>query len=257
MCVLVVAFQAHSDFKLVLGLNRDEFYDRPSSAAAFWDIAPQLLAGKDLKQGGTWLGITKHGRIAVITNYRDPTHHNQGAPSRGILLRDYLLSDMGPSDYSQILRDTGAYNGFNLIFGDQDHLYYYSNKTSRSRHLSPGVYGLSNHLLDTPWPKVKKCKRAFENLLSSEMKPTPEQFLEILSDRTRPRDDELPHTGVGLEWERILSPIFIASDTYGTRSSTAMIIDHKGDVTFVERSFGAGSADPETARFHFTIAKNL
>lgn len=256
MCLLLIGFQAHSDFKLIVGQNRDEFYDRPASGATFWNSEPELLAGKDLKTGGTWLGITKGGRIAAITNYREPFDHCKDAPSRGILVRDYLLSDRTPSEHMTILRDAAHHhNGFNLIFGDQDGLYYYSNKGDKGRSLSPGLYGLSNHFLDSQWPKVRKGKKALADILSREKKPDPEKLFEILTDRSSPDDQALPVTGVGLEWERILSPIFVSSDTYGTRCSTVILIDYQGNVTFVERSFTPSSYHLKTAMFEFKIVE--
>jgi len=245
----------HSQYSLVLAANRDEDYDRPSAPAAFWNDAPNILAGRDLKERGTWLGITKKGRIAALTNYRDPASVKEGAPSRGWLVSDFLRGHEEPLTYLQNLAfRADRYNSFSLILGDLSRLYYFSNRDGLFE-LSPGLYGLSNHLLDTPWPKVERGKEALRLLLFKKQSPLPEEIFNILTDRSMPDNESLPDTGVGLEWERILSPIFISSPTYGTRSSTVLIIDRKGHVTFVEGIFNA-HPDPFpfiTAKFEFRI----
>jgi uncharacterized protein with NRDE domain len=254
MCLLLMALNTHSTYPLILLANRDEYYDRPTASARFWDEAPSVLAGKDLRAGGTWLGITRTGRIAAVTNYRDPASIKQGLPSRGRLVSDFLLGQRGPEEYIDILdREAGKYNGFNLIIGDKGLLYWYSNRGHGVQSLGPGIYGLSNHLLDTPWPKVARGKEALANLISEQGAPPLEDFFDILADRTIADDLFLPHTGVELEWERILSPIFIVSPTYGTRSSTVMLIDADNQVTFVEKTFNADLDHPTTARHEFRI----
>jgi uncharacterized protein with NRDE domain len=241
MCLIVLAIKVHPKYKLVLAANRDEFYERPSAPARFWQEAPELLAGRDLKAGGTWLGITRRGRLGMITNYRDPASLKKSAPSRGQLLARFLKGRQTPWDYLQEVRLEGErYNGFNLIVGDQNHLYWYSNRNGRPSSLDPGVYGLSNHLLNTPWPKVTRGKERMAEILAAREEDLDlDDLLKLLEDRHRPPDDRLPDTGVGLEWERILSPIFISSPTYGTRSSTGLLIDHEDRAAFVERSFNS------------------
>ena len=252
MCLILFAWEMHPNFPLVLAANRDEFYERPSAPADFWDDAPGLLAGRDLRDGGTWLGITRGGRVAALTNYRDPASVKAGAPSRGGLVSDYLRSRESPEAYlDRIAPDADRFNGFNLLVGDTEEIFCFSNRGVRER-LEPGIYGLSNHLLDTPWPKVAQGKRVLKALLQQEEVLLPEALFALLTDRTWPPDDRLPDTGVGLEWERILSPLFIESPAYGTRSSTVLLIDRKGSVTFIERVFDGG-ADPRTARFTFRI----
>jgi uncharacterized protein with NRDE domain len=254
MCLLLMALNTHSTYPLVLLTNRDEYYDRPSTSACFWDEAPDILAGKDLRAGGTWLGINRKGRIAALTNYRDPSSIKEGAPSRGRLVSEFLLGDREPLEYIKRLnRVAGRYNGFNLIAGDKDRMYWYSNRGSGVQLLKPGVYGLSNHLLDTPWPKVARGKAALCRLLSMQRDPSLEELFHILADRTLADDASLPHTGVDLEWERILSPIFIKSPMYGTRSSTVMLIDTDNHVTFVEKTFNADFDHPTTARHEFGV----
>ena len=256
MCLILFAWKMHQNFPLVLAANRDEFYERPSAPAAFWEDAPDLLAGRDLREGGTWLGITRNGRLAAITNYRDPASLKIGAPSRGRLVSDYLRGREIPEVYlRRIAPDADRFNGFNLLVGDPDELFCFSNRGTRER-LQPGIYGLSNHLLDTTWPKVAQGKRVLKALLQGGKGVPSEALFSLLADRTRPPDDRLPDTGVGLEWEKILSPRFITSPVYGTRSSTVLLIDRKGGVTFVERVFN-GSADPRmTTRFDFRIGES-
>ena len=254
MCLLLTALNTHPAYKLILLANRDEHYDRPTCPAAFWDEAPSVLAGKDLQGGGTWLGITRNGRIAAVTNYRDPSSMKEGAPSRGRLVSDFLLGQEGPLEYLDKLdQEAGKYNGFNLIVGDKDQLYWYSNRSLGVHPLSAGIHGLSNHLLDTPWPKVAKSKDALTRLLSGQRAPSLEELFHILADRTVPDDASLPHTGVELEWERILSPIFIVSPTYGTRSSTVLLIDVQDRVTFVEKTFNSDLDHPTSVEYKFKV----
>ena len=238
MCLLVFAFKTHPSYKLILAANRDEFYERSTAPAEFWDDTPYLLAGKDLKAGGTWLGITRNGKIAAITNYRDPSSLKESAPSRGRIVTNYLLGFESPDDYLiNLLKKADRYNGFNLILGDREDLYWYSNRCESYRRLSSGIFGLSNHLLDTPWPKISLSKDALADLISKGKNPSPETLFRILEDRSIPDDSRLPSTGVGMEWERILSPVFIRSSNYGTRSSTLLFVDRHDHVSFYERTF--------------------
>ena len=254
MCLLLMALNRHPAYPLILLANRDEYYERPSTSARFWEEAPSVLAGKDLRAGGTWLGITRKGCIAAVTNYRDPASIKEGAPSRGRLVSDFLLGQRGPEEYiKKLARVAGKYNGFNLIVGEKGQCYWYSNRGDGPKRLSAGVYGLSNHLLDTPWPKVVKSKDALVHLLSEQEEPSVEELFLILTDHTTAGDECLPDTGVGLEWERILSPIFIMSPNYGTRSSTVILIDADNRVTFVEKTFNADLNHPTTNRYVFRI----
>jgi uncharacterized protein with NRDE domain len=254
MCLLLMALDRHSTYPLILLANRDEYYERATASARFWEEAPSVLAGRDLRAGGTWLGITRNGRIAAVTNYRDPSALKEGAPSRGRLVSDFLLGQKEPMEYLDSLdREAEKYNGFNLIIGDKGQLYWYSNRGHGVQSLGSGVYGLSNHLLDTPWPKVIRGKDALTSLFSGQRAPSLEELFHILADRTLADDESLPHTGVELEWERILSPIFIKSPTYGTRSSTVVLIDAENRVTFVEKTFNADHDHPTAANHEFTI----
>lgn len=255
MCLIVLANNVHPKYKFVFAANRDEFYNRPTEQAKFWDDNPNLLAGKDVKAGGTWLGITKNGRFAAITNYRDMKSIKEDAPSRGKITIDYLLSNSSPEDfYNSIKSKMSNYNGFNFICGSLDELYYFSNKKEELRKIDNGIHGLSNSLLDTPWLKVEKSKEKLKNLLANE-EVHPWEVLSILSDTTLAKDDELPDTGIGLEWERILSSVFIKSDNYGTRCSTVIMVDYDDNVVFVEKTYFANFGTFSTKDFKFKINK--
>jgi uncharacterized protein with NRDE domain len=257
MCLLLIALEQHPLYKLVLAANRDEYYDRPTAPAQFWEDRPDLLAGHDLKAGGTWLGITRAGRLAAITNYRDPAQTREHAPSRGNLVLDFLEKKVLATQYLDDIRKEGdQYNGFNLVLGTIDELFWYSNRGNGIRRLSKGIYGLSNHLLDTPWPKVEKAKKGLSSVLTSEERVQPEDLFGILGDRARPANDVLPDTGVGLEWERILSPMFISSPVYGTRSSTIILVDRRDRVLFTERTYNSqpDQFQDVTYRFHRSIS---
>lgn len=255
MCLLLIAFHAHPKYRLIFAANRDEFYDRPAAPAHFWKDAPALLAGKDLRGGGTWLGITKNGRIAALTNVRNPSLFKEGAPSRGKLVSSFLeTNESAPEYFKKIVQNAGTYNGFNLIAGDVDRLWWYSNLKNRVVEMPSGIHGLSNHFLNTSWPKVSIGKRGLSKLLSKEKDLSPQAFFDLLSDRTFPRDENLPDTGVGLELERVLSPVFIKSVNYGTRCSTVIMIDNRGGVTFVEKTFYPENKDDALARYEFEIA---
>ncbi len=246
MCLILIAWRCHPRYRLVLAANRDEFYARPAKQAHFWPDTPRLLAGRDLQEGGTWSGMTTGGRMATLTNYREPASNRPKAPSRGRLVPGYLLARDAPEEHlRRLLRKHGDLNGFNLLAGDPGGLYWTSNRAQEVRRLEPGVHGLSNRLLNTPWPKVVRGKALLIDLLSSE-RPTVEDFMSLLADRTMPPEEALPDTGMGLEWERILAPVFVRSPTYGTRSSMVILMDRQGRLTFAERTHDA--AVPEEGR---------
>jgi uncharacterized protein with NRDE domain len=250
MCLVLIALDSHPEYSLIVAANRDEFYDRPTAPAAFWADAPSVLAGRDLQAGGTWLGIDRRVRFAAVTNYRQGERESSAPRSRGRLVSDYLTTDTDlPEHIERVRSEAGLYNGFNLIAGDARGLSYYSNREDRVRSLPRGLYGLSNHLLDTPWPKVAATKSAFGALLNGGASQLTEDLFTLLSDPSRPTDALLPSTGVGPEWERLLSSAFIASDDYGTRSSTVVLVGRDGSIVFVERSFGPGGVPGREARF--------
>ena len=242
MCLILFAYQKHSQYPLVMVANRDEFYARPTEPAQFWEGHKGLLAGKDLEGGGTWLGVnSKTGKLAALTNYRDPAHIKQGAPSRGALVTDFLKGSQTVQDYMEgVLPQAAQYNGFNLLLGSTEALYYYSNYINGVKAIPKGLYGLSNHLLNSEWPKVTKGKQKLEAILESE-KIQPEYLFEAMLDSEMASDAVLPNTGIGLEKERILSPMFIKSPGYGSRCSTVLLVDKKHRATFIERTF-----DPTT-----------
>lgn len=243
MCIILFALDRHPNHRLLLLANRDEFYDRPTAAAHYWDDDPHIFAGKDLVMGGTWLGVAKgeHGvRFAAVTNYRDPTAA-KGRLSRGGLVADFLRRMEPPFSYLEKVKDrAGDYSGFNLIAGEIDRersdVCYHSNRGDGVRRLGPGIYGLSNHLLDTPWPKVVRGRRRFAELLSGEQVNRSDAF-EILKNATLAEDSELPDTGIGYEREKAISPIFIETETYGTRNSTFLSIGNDLNFDLEERVF--------------------
>ncbi|MFQ5935099.1 MAG: NRDE family protein, partial [Acidiferrobacterales bacterium] len=253
MCILLLSYGQHPNYPLVVAANREEAYARPTKTAAFWEDTPDVLAGRDLLAGGTWLGITRHGRFAALTNFRDPDLNLPDRPSRGRLVSDFLISNEAPVAYlSQVAQHADQYNGFSLIVGHGDICGYYSNRGHEVRALSPGLYGLSNSLLDEPWPKVTRGKQALSAVLSGDADVRPESLFALLADRTVADDVELPSTGVDIEHERVLSPLFVSTPSYGTRSSTVILLDRESTVTFIERSF---DGDPEryttvSYRFH-------
>lgn len=255
MCIILLAYETHPFYRLALAANRDEFYDRPTLQAAFWEDAPGIIGGRDLAGGGTWLGVGVGGRVAAITNYRDPASKKTDAPSRGLLVSDFLRADDAetPRAYLERLATRASdYDGFNLIVGDRQEFYYFSNRAGGGPQLlEPGVHGLSNHLLDSSWPKVERGKRALSELLAHGDAISTEAVFQFLADRTLVADESLPDTGVGLEVERVLSPLFIASPVYGTRCSTVVLIDRNENVTFIERTFDAGSLDWKEVDYRF------
>jgi uncharacterized protein with NRDE domain len=202
---------------------------------------------------GTWLGITRTGRFAALTNYRDPSVAVAGTKSRGELVRHFLCGREHPCTYLQGVHARGAhYPGFNLLAGDAGSLWYYSNVSRELLAIKPGVYGLSNHLLDTPWPKVQKCRAGFLACLSGK-EVEPKQLFALLADESRAPDEYLPDTGVGLEWERILSAAFVRSPGYGTRSSTVLLMDRQDRVLFQERTFYPGERGWREVSFEFQL----
>jgi uncharacterized protein with NRDE domain len=253
MCLILFSYRTHPSFKLILAANRDEFYARPSEPPAFWKEAPNLLSGRDLVAGGAWLGITRSGRLAAITNYRNPASVMKNAPSRGKLVRDYLMGEEPPLEYLlQVQREAEKYNGFNLLIGDTEALFWYSNRSGSPLEISPGIYGISNRLLDTDWPKVVRGKELLVPIFS-ESNPSPEELFRVLRDETAAPDGMLPSTGVTLELERMLSPIFIRSPAYGTRSSTLLFIGNDDHVVFLDRTFNSDPDHAEERRFEFPL----
>ena len=254
MCLILFAWQAHSRYPLVLAANRDEFHARPTEPARFWDEAPGLLAGRDRQAGGTWLGVTRSGRFAAITNYREPRAPERPLDfSRGHLVREYLLDEAAPGTHAARLRNCGeAYRGYSLLLGTPDELVCVSNRAEAPVEVPPGSHALSNHLLDTDWPKAHYGRLALEQLLAGET-IDPETLLELLADRSPVSGEEPPGFDPGLAPELVTRMVFIRAPEYGTRCSTVLLIDRDGGVTFVERQFNAEGASTGTERFEFSV----
>lgn len=231
MCLMVMAYRCHPRYPLILASNRDEFLARPTLPAHAWSDGSGIIAGRDREAGGTWLGITRAGRFALLTNHRDPLHPRPKTRSRGLLVTDALRD---------LRIDPGAgYEGFNLVHGTFDGLRYLNNINSADRPITPGIHTLSNALLDTPWPKTNRARSLFEQAIDHDVIDTDALF-NLLKDDQRASDQELPKTGVPLEWERALSPIFISMPAYGTRCSTVITMDDNGAVRFEERVHATG-----------------
>ena len=240
MCVIFLAYKIHPDFPLILLANRDEFYNRPTQKAEYWKDYPNILAGRDLVGGGTWLGVTKSGRFAAVTNYRDPSAPN-GTRSRGNLTADFLKSAESSGDYLiEIQKEADQFSGFNLLVGEinsiKNEIFYFSNRSNKIVELTPGIYGLSNHLLDTSWHKIETGKEAFAELLNKN-EISNKSFFELLNDKTTAIDESLPDTGIDYELEKKLSPIFIETPVYGTRCSTVLTIDGDFEINFEEKVY--------------------
>jgi uncharacterized protein with NRDE domain len=241
VCLIVVALGCHADFPVILAGNRDEFHRRPAAPAHRWQDAPDVVAGRDLEKGGTWLGVSRRGALAVVTNYRDPSRpRNAAAPSRGAMVTDFLLGDSRTAEsfLQGNAHPESAYDGFNLIAGDRTGLWYGSNRGDAPTRLADGVHALSNHLLGTPWPKVRRLRQAMHDALATDTShPIDETLFAALRDRTVAPDHDLPDTGIGLDWERRLAPAFIVSPDYGTRCSTVLTIDRNGLAILQEHTF--------------------
>ncbi|WP_349616503.1 NRDE family protein [Azotobacter salinestris] len=239
MCLIVFAWRPGHATPLLLAANRDEFYARPCLPLATWPEAPGVHAGRDLTAGGTWLGVGPGGRVAAVTNIRDPSQP-LGRRSRGELPAGFLLGDLSPEAYlAQVAERARDYTGFNLLVGTHEELWYYHARETAPRCLPAGLYGISNAGLDTPWPKLRRAKAALAGCLET---PSADCLLAAVQDRRPAADAELPDTGVGLVRERLLSSVFIASPDYGTCSSSALIVAADGAQQLVERSFGPGGS---------------
>lgn len=265
MCLILLGWRAHPDYPLIVAANRDEFHARPTEPAHFWKDAPFLLAGRDAQAGGTWMGVTLNGRFAALTNFREP---ETGSPipethSRGRLVSDFLMGSQTAESYlTEVTERADAYKAFNLICGTlADGLFQYSNRTAREpqtarpRRLTPGIWGLSNNLLDVPWPKVARGKSEMALALSALPRERP--LFELLRDERIHPDDQLPRTGISVEWERVLSAAFVRAPHYGTRCSTVLVCDRHGRATFDEQSFLPNASPPVVVsreRYRFRLA---
>ncbi len=258
MCLIVLAWKTHRRYPLVLATNRDELHARPSTSLGYWRDKPDVLGGRDVEKGGTWLATNTDGRWAAVTNFRDGDPVSAPSRSRGHLVKSFVGSDLPAERYAaSIEQSLPEYAGCNLLIGGSEGLFYASNRhesapSSRIQTVAPGIHGLSNHLLDTPWPKVERCKQHMETLLDSEGEAITHSLFELLADRSLANDSELPSTGVSLEREHALSAPLIVADSYGTRASTVLLMDNEGTIEMHERVFGANGAESGRCSFSFS-----
>ncbi|WP_299463171.1 NRDE family protein [uncultured Microscilla sp.] len=254
MCLLTFAWKTHPKYKLIFASNRDEFYKRNTAPAQFWNENKQILAGKDLEAGGTWMGLHKNGRFTALTNYRDIDNIKATAPSRGRLTLDYLQSNDSPKAYLEgIFENIDAYNGFNLLTGNTEELYYLSNYQHKIIQLQAGIYGLSNALLDSDWFKVQRLKKKFTEMVDAE-EIEENALLDLMYDPTKANETEVQRTGLPIEREIMLSPMFIKSPQYGTCSSATILIDYDNNVRFTERVYNVSTGEKNDQHFEFQAA---
>jgi len=258
MCIAYLAIRPHSDWPLFIAANRDEFHARPTLAAAPWKDCPDVIAGIDMTARGTWLGVTRQGRYALLTNYRDPGSHRPDAASRGGLVAQYLAGAVDPQAYAgQVAGEAAQYNGFNLIVGDLDGACYVSNRGDGEQAcmLGAGRYVLSNHLLDTAWPKTQRLRAALDRYPLDRLDGSVTPVFDILRDTTQAEDAALPRTGLALERERLLSSPFIVSPDYGTRCSTVIAVHADGHALFSEVSYDAQGRAARRHDWPFRVAQ--
>jgi uncharacterized protein with NRDE domain len=256
MCLILFAFKQHPDYPLLVIANRDEFYGRPTQSAEWWQDHPDILAGRDLQAGGTWLGVNRSGRFAAVTNVREPGAMSPGEKSRGELPTGFLSEDLEPQAYLEtIQKQADQYSGFNLLAGDQNQLWFLSNRQTSIRAVEPGFYGICNGQFDEPWPKLKSGREALRNLLKGPF--TTEQLMSILTDDSTAAPDQLPQTGVSTEIEHLLSSRFIRSDNYGTRASTLVLFHANNKVEFIEQNYNNLGNLGEPVKTEFSISNTV
>lgn len=239
MCLILFALNNHPKYKLIMAANRDEFFKRPTLNADFWEENNSILGGRDIQSGGTWLGATKNGRFIGITNFRDPENEKINAKSRGELSKTFLTQNQNITAFiSEVSKLRNQYNGFNLLLSDDsfDTLYHYSNISDETTKIKKGVHGLSNHLLDTPWPKIQFGKDNLSHIIKSESIDMYD-LVEMLRNDHEALEKSLPTTGISFDLEKKLSPVFISLKEYGTRCSTIVLVDKKNDLSFLEVSY--------------------
>ena len=245
MCLIVFSWNRPGPYKLIMAANRDEYFNRPTLAADYWKDKTGIFGGRDSQAGGSWLAFNENGKWAALTNYRESTAINKKKRSRGLLVSEYLSSDLDPNEYSEkIDSENHLYAGYNLLLGSTGHIYYKSNRAQITGRLEPSVHGLSNHLLNTDWPKVKQSRKQLESCIKAPKNNLTERLFALLSDDKTASIDEVPRTGLSIDWEITLSSIFIKSNQgYGTRSSTVFTIGHDNSIFFEERSFDSNSIE--------------
>ena len=249
MCLISFSWQPEAKFPLILVANRDEFYARPTEQVHYWQDNPDILGGRDLQANGSWLAVNKKGRFAAVTNFREiPVI--QGELSRGNLVRDFLETDQSPEEYLEIIhRQADKYSGFNLLIGDKHGIFYYSNRMNKIIGLKPGVHALCNHLLDTPWPKLNAAKQGLSSAINCDNHCQPETLISMMNDASQASDATLPSTGISLERERLLSSRFIASNDYGTRNTSVLMLDDKGKLRWLEQNYSEQGVKGEQLEF--------
>lgn len=248
MCLILFAHRVVPGAPLIVAANRDERFDRPAQPAAIWEDHPDILAGRDLVAGGTWLGVSRLGRFAALTNFRDPETHRAEAPSRGELVQAFLTGRMSPRDYAgRVAREAHVYNGFSLLAGDGRDLWFFSNRGGAPAEVDPGVHGLPNNLLDAPWPKVVKGRAGLAQLIRAPFEVA--ACLALLDDPTPAPDAELPQHGRGIASVRRRSGLRIMGPHYGTRCSTVVRITAEGTIDFAERTFRADGSVAGEVRY--------
>lgn len=257
MCLIAFNYLAHPHYKLIIAANRDEFYGRPTAKAQYWDNHPNILAGRDLLKYGTWLGITKQGRFAALTNYRNPAHMNGDKNSRGEIISNYLQGHTSADAYiDELHQQREQYNGYNLLIGEPDNLLYYNNIEGKQEVISHGTHALSNHFLNTPWPKVINSKKMVHQYIMTTDVVNPDKLFDILFNNEIAEDHQLPNTGIAFDLEQQLSPLFIRTPEYGTRCSTVILVNRQNKVQFIERTYDNGAFSSEE-RFSFQIESSL
>lgn len=241
MCLLTIAYNKYPNYPLIVVSNRDEFYDREAMPAHFWEDEPRIYAGRDVLGGGTWIGVSKNGRLAAITNYRDPSLPEIGERSRGEIVRNFLLEKGDSNTFFEQLKNTkDLYGGYNFIAYDGEQLLHYNNILDEGGEVSPGIHSVSNASLNTPWPKVTLASQKLEKALLLIEEKQFENLKTLLEDQTIAPDEALPNTGVGIYLERILSAQFVKMNGYGTRSSATILFDYEGMIHFSERTYENG-----------------
>lgn len=252
MCILFTAINQHPDYPLIIAANRDEFHRRPTAASAFWTSCPDLLAGQDLEAKGTWMGVTRDGKIAALTNIRN-IEQKGDARTRGELVINALTQTDQDSFERSLQRERANYNGYNLVYGHLTSLKVYNNAHNAFFTLSDGIHGLSNADIETPWPKVTRGMRALTEYISEAQMLDTQALFNILRDDVKAEDHDLPETGIGYEWEKMLSSIFIQSPEYGTRTSTLLLIDNQHTCHWEERTFSPEGVITGIQKFSFSV----
>jgi uncharacterized protein with NRDE domain len=254
VCILFIGIDQHPDYPLIIAANRDEFFARPTAQSHFWSDHPALLAGQDLQAGGSWMAVNKNGRLAALTNVRDPQRINPKAQSRGGLVTRFTQGLQDNAAYLDHLRQSRQdYNGYNLLFGQWHDLWVYNNHSNCQEKLYPGVYGLSNASLNSPWPKINSGMRNLQHYCHNSDEIIADKLFELLHDETKAADHLLPQTGIPLEWERQLSSIFIRGQDYGTRCSTLLLVDKNLQLSWFEKTFAANGVPVAQQTYHFVI----